>query len=194
MAKRHGFLLKDLALYLFLGSLLLASMLQLFRTGWISFQSIRRVQAVTADFISTSERIKYDLLGSIDELTVGKSSLTFTFLKFAENRVDFTSRDYSLQMSGSRLIYNIHNGTSYTAVYLSSLVQSISFEHEADLLTIIFDYGDYSFRRCYRLDHIKTQRFPYGFLPHPAPLLCRERGDHLPGFSAEPIRKQHLLV
>lgn len=194
MAKRHGFLLKDLALYLFLGSLLLITALKLFEASWHSFQTIRRIQTVTADFLNVSERIKHDLLGPIDEIGIGRTSCTYHFLRFANNQTDYAERDYSIQMHNSRLIYYIDNGTSLTAVYLSSLVKEVFFEHGDGVMYITFDYGDYSFRRCYRLDHIKTQRLYYSFLPDPAPLLHRVRRSAFHDGITELVGAFDLLV
>lgn len=194
MAKQRGFILKELMLYLFLGSLLLVSVLQLFKMSWLAFSSIRRINEVSNDFINVSERLKYDLLSDIEGITIGKTSFTFTFLEFTSDHKTFVTKEYTLMMKDSRLVYNIYASSGYTAIYLSSLVQRVQFETREDLFTIVFDYGDYQFRRSFRLDHIQTQRLLFRFL-YPADDLSRHFGGgrvHGPGPGSHP--KLHILV
>lgn len=194
MAKQRGFILKELLLYLFLGSLLLVSVLKLFQVSWLSFSSIRRINEVSTDFINVSERLKYDLLGDIESMTIGKTSFTFSFLKFETNNQTYVSKDYTLMMQGSRLIYNVFSSNVYTAIYLSSLVKNIRFEKTGDVFIILFDYGDYQFRRAYRLDHIKEKRLLYGFLYHSFDLSGGIYGSAVVSARSESYDKLHSLV
>lgn len=162
MGKRRGFILKEICLYLLLGSILLTVTLDLFRTAWQTYQSVRRIHQVKGDFLIVSERIKYDLMRGVYEITLGSSDFTMLFPAWAANQVDFEVREYTVMMQGSRLIYNIYHDKAYTATYLSSLVKAITVTAEADLMILTFDYGDYQFQRSYRLDHIQTQRILYG--------------------------------
>lgn len=193
MAKRQGMILSELLLYLFLGSLLLVLSLRLFQVAWLSFQSSRRMRDVANDFIQVSERLKYDLLGDIESITFGDQDLTFSFLQFAENNLDYQERDYTLMLVKGRLIYNIWNKSGYTANYLSSLVRGFCFQVEGELLIMDFDYGDYVFRRCFRLDHIKTKRFLHGSL-HPDPDQPQSvLGRIVPAHRVESVPQRHLL-
>ena len=163
MGKRRGFILKEICLYLLLGSILLTVALDLFRTAWQTYRTVRRIHQVKGDFLIVSERIKYDLMRGVYEITIGSSDFTMLFPAWAANQTDFAIREYTVMMQGSRLIYNIYHDGAYTATYLSSLVKTFSVSAEADLMILTFDYGDYQFQRSYRLDHIQTQRILYGF-------------------------------
>lgn len=144
--------------YLFIGSLLLAGSLSLFQTSWLSFQSARRLNDITIDFMHVSERIKFDLLGDIESLTVGEQHFIFKFLQQNKSNSKYELKEYIVMMQGKRLVYNIYHGTGYTANYLSSLIKGITIEVQGDLMAVEFDYGDYRFRRYYRIDHIPTKR------------------------------------
>lgn len=194
MAKQRGFILKELMLYLFIGSLLLMTALQLFKMSWLVFSSTRRINEVSNDFINVSERLKFDLLGNIESITIGKTSFTFSFLQFKADNQTYVVKDYTFMMSGSRLIYNIYGDNQYTGIYLSSLVRGVQFEPIGDLLIILFDYGDYQFRRAYRLDHIKTKRVLYNFLPHSIDLSGRFNSGLVVSSGSEPHSKLHILV
>lgn len=194
MRKQNGFILKELVLYLFFGSLLLITVLRLFLSSWQIFSSLRRVNEVSNDFINVSERIKYDLLSEIQKITIGKTSFTFTFLQFEPDNKTYSVKEYTLMMSGSRLIYNIYGNNSYTAIYLSSLVKNISFETQGDLFMIRFDYGDFAFRRYFRLDHIKTKRVLYSFISDSPDLSVHCRASTFLYSESESDRKLHLLL
>ena len=194
MAKKRGFILKELMLYLFTGSLLLMTVLQLFKMSWLAFSSIRRINEVSNDFINVSERLKFDLLGDIEKINIGTTSFTFTFLQFSEDNKTYAEKDYTFMMSGSRLIYNVYNNNTYTGIYLSSLVQCVQFETTGDLLVFLFDYGDYQFRRAYRLDHIKEKRLLYSLLPDSIDLFVRINSGLIISSRSEPHSKLHITV
>lgn len=157
MQQRRGFVIRELMLYLMIGSVLLMVSLNLFRAGWICFQSIRRLTEVRIDFINVSERLKIDLYRDIREIIIGRESFTFSFLLHEGSATDQEERSYTFLMKDNKLCYSINNGTSETPVTLSGLVRSVAFETEPNLLHVTFDYGDYRFRRTYRLDHIQKQ-------------------------------------
>lgn len=193
MARKRGFILRELMLYLVFGSLLLGISLKLFQTVWFSFRSIQRQQEVTLDFLFVSERLKYDLYKDVQKIEIGRTSFTFSFLDDTAVQAAPALREYTFCLRNGRLVYNIYNGTTITANYLSSLVQSISLEAEANLLTVIFDYGDHQFRRTYRLDHIKTQRISDGWDPDSAPVVVHRLGRAQSDRSRSPNRNQHRL-
>ena len=194
MAKHRGFILKELMFYLFLGSLLFITVLELFKMSWLAFSSVRRINEVSNDFINVSERLKFDLLGDIESITIGQTSFTFSFLQFEADNRTYVAKDYTLMMNGSRLIYNVYNSSGYTSIYLSSLVKSVQFETRENLFTILFDYGDYQFRRSFRLDHIQTKRLLYGLLHHPHDLPGDFCSSAVHGFGSESHGKLHFLV
>ena len=194
MVKHRGFILKELMLYLFLGSLLLITVLKLFQMSWLAFSSIRRINEVSNDFINVSERLKFDLLGDIESINIGTTSFTFSFLKFETNNQTYVTKDYTVMMQGSRLIYNVYNSSGYTAIYLSSLVKNIHFEKTGDLFIILFDYGDYQFRRAYRLDHIKEKRLLYSFFYYPTDLSGSCYGGAVLSTRSKPYSQLHILV
>lgn len=187
MARKRGMILDSLILYLVLGSLLMVSALQLFQVSWLSFQSARRLNDVTNDFVNVTERIKYDLLLDIESITIAEHDFNISFFKYETDQTTYAVRDYLVMMSGSRLIYNIFNGTSYTANYLSSLVKNITITVEGELMIIVFDYGDYQLRRSFRIDHIDKKRILYSFDDRPHDHLCCHRGEPSAGFGSEPL-------
>lgn len=166
MDRKRGFIIKELMLYLFMGSLLLVTSLHLFRLSWTSYQTINRLNQVKNDFINVSERLKIDLYKDIHRIVIGKESFTFSFYIY-DNKVPLDWREYTFLMDGGRLVYTVFTGKSATNIYLSDLVKKVSYEAEKDLLTVIFDYGDYQFRRAYRIEHIQTQRILYSLLTDP---------------------------
>lgn len=194
MAKKKGMILNELILYLFIGSLLFAGSLKLFQISWLTFQTTRRMNDISMDFMHVSERIKFDLLGDIESLTIGENHFIFYFLQQNDQKSTHELKEYIVMMQGSRLVYNIYHGTGYTANYLSSMVRSISLEVEGDLMAIDFDYGDHTFRRYYRIDHIPTKRFLYSF-HHPSDDLP---GRHIrrarTGHGSELVIQLHILL
>ena len=165
MDRKKGFIIKELMLYLLMGSILLMTTLNLLRLSWTAYQTIHRLNEVKSDFINVSERLKIDLYKDIHKIDVGRLSFTFYFYIYDDKDPNLATRQYTFLMDRGRLVYNVFNGSSATNVYLSDLVKGVSYEIEEDLLTVIFDYGDYRFRRSYRIEHIQTQRVLYGFLP-----------------------------
>lgn len=162
MAKRRGFVIRELMLYLCLGTVLLAVNLNLFRAAWLTYRTMRRIHAVKGDFLIVSERIKYDLLRGVHDIGASPEAFSFAFPAWAEGNASYQIKDYRVVMEGGRLVYSIYTNNARTSTYLSSLVKAIRVAMERDLLTVTFDYGDYQFQRSYRLDHIQTQRFPDG--------------------------------
>lgn len=161
MVKR-GFLIKEMILYLIFGSLLLVVSLNLFKVQWLSYQRHKRVQEVTTDFINVSERVKYDLLQELESIEMGPDYLSIRVHVFDKDPRQFVLKDHRLMMVGNRLVYQVNNGTDIRNIYLSSLIKGIQVVNQDPKLEILFDYGDYSFRRCYRIDHIPEKRLSDG--------------------------------
>lgn len=170
-------ILSELILYLFLGSLVLATSLKLFQISWLSFKAQRRMHDVATDFMHVSERLKFDLLGDLERITVQDDRFAFYFLQLNTQTKSYELKEYTVMMQGSRLVYNIHHGTGYTANYLSSLVKSIRPKVQGDLMAIDFDYGDQQFRRYYRIDHI------------PEKWILHSRHDPSDALSGDPFRR-----
>ena len=173
MDRKRGFIIKELMLYLFMGSLLLVTTLHLFHLSWSSYQTIYHLNQVKSDFINVSERLKIDLYKDIHEIVIGKQSFTFSFYIY-DDKIPLEWREYTFLMDRGRLVYTVFTGKSATNIYLSDLVKKVSYEAEDDLLTVIFDYGDYQFRRAYRIDHIQTQRILYSLFPNSPPSICNQ--------------------
>ena len=174
MGKAKGMILTDLAVYLFVGALLMTLSLNTFKMVYASYTNFIRSNDVKADFINVTERIKFDLLKDMDSIDIYNNAIRFYFRDFTGE--SYVMKDYTLRMDNGRLSYVV-NGIRVVGMDLSGLVQSIEVSVHGDVMRIRFHYPLYSFERSFRIDLFPKKRLYHSILSDSGVLsihgLCR---------------------